>query len=80
MIAKTTAASCPNEITNSTRGSYQWPETNAEDSVALYCAYGAVDGLSQVRRNCSDRGTWVEPELGVCRTYSNSLLLNISQV
>ena len=44
--------------------------------------YGAVNGtnIDKVRRNCSDRGIWVEVELDQCLTYSNSLLRNISIV
>ena len=44
--------------------------------------YGAVNGtnIDKVRRNCSDRGIWVEVELDQCLTFSNSLLRNISIV
>ncbi len=67
---------------NTTRGSYRWIRTRAEDSLTASCVYGAVNGTSvdKVRRNCSDRGMWCEVELGQCLTYSNSLLRNISIV
>ena len=75
-------AFCPEEITNTTRGNYRWPRTNAEDFLTASCVYGAVNGTSidKVRRNCSDRGIWIEVELEQCRTFSNSLLRNISSV
>ena len=78
------SAYCPEEITNTTRGNYVWPRTAAEGSLTASCVYGAVDGAStnidQVRRNCSDRGVWIEVELDRCLTYSNSLLINITSV
>ena len=74
------AASCPQEVINSTRGNYLWPRTSAEDILTFPCAYGAIDGGGEARRNCSDRGVWIEAELNGCLTFSNSLLLNISTV
>ena len=75
-------AFCPEEIINTTRGSYWWPRAPAEDSLTAFCVYGAVNGTSvgRVRRNCSDRGIWIDVELDQCLTYSNSLLRNISIV
>ena len=75
-------AFCPEEVTNTTRGNYNWPRTRAEDSLKASCVYGAVNGgsVDKVRRNCSDRGIWIEIEFDQCLTYSNSLLKNISDV
>ena len=74
------SAFCPYDVTNTTRGSYQWPVTSAEDVITFPCVYGAVAGGDPARRNCSDRGLWVEVEFSDCLTFSNSLLLNISNV
>ena len=74
------AAFCSHELTNSTRGSYQWPVTTAEDILNFPCVYGALVDNGQSRRNCSDRGVWLKPQLDDCLTFSNSLLLNISKV
>lgn len=74
------AASCPQDITNSTRGNYLWSRTGAEDILAFPCAYGAVKDGGKASRNCSDRGVWIEAELDECLTFSKSLLLNISKV
>ena len=73
-------AFCPYIVTNTTRGSYLWPGTSAEDVISFPCVYGAVAGGGPARRNCSDRGVWIEVELSDCLTFSNSLLLNISDV
>ena len=82
MLLMTYTAFCPEEVTNTTRGNFKWPRTPAEDSLRASCMYGAVNGTSvdKVRRNCSDRGIWIETELDQCLTYSNSLLRNISNV
>lgn len=74
------AASCPYDVTNSTRGNYLWLQTSAEDILTFPCTYGGMAGGGEARRNCSDRGVWVEAELNECLTLSNSLLLNISNV
>ena len=73
-------AFCPYDVTNTMRGSYQWPVTSAEGVITFSCVYGAVAGGDPARRNCSDRGVWIEVELSNCLTFSNSLLLNISNV
>ena len=75
-------AFCPEEVTNTTRGNYNWPRISAEDSLTTSCVYGAVNGsnVDKVRRNCSDRGIWIDVELDQCLTFSNSLLRNISDV
>ena len=75
-------AFCPEEITNTTRGSYFWPRTEAENNLTSYCVYGTIDGINsdKVRRNCSDRGVWFNVELEQCLTFSNSLLRNVSSV
>lgn len=53
---------------------------NAENFLTFPCAYGAVEDGGKARRNCSDRGVWIEAELDECLTFSRSLLLNISNV
>ena len=73
-------AFCPYDVTNTMRGSYLWPVTNAEYVITFPCVYGTVAGGHPARRNCSDRGVWIEEELSDCLTFSNSLLLNISNV
>ena len=74
------AAFCPQDTTGSTRGNYLWSKTGAENILTFPCAYGAVEDGGKARRNCSDRGVWIEAELDNCLTFSNSLLLNISNV
>lgn len=73
-------AFCPYDVTNTLRGSYLWPVTGAEDVINFPCVYGTVAGGHPARRNCSDRGVWIEVELSDCLTFSNSLLLNITNV
>ena len=64
-------AFCPLEMTNSTRGTYSWPETRAEVKPSFPCQYGAVVGIhGEAIRRCDERGHWEDSNLQECLTLA----------
>ena len=75
-------AFCPPNVTESTRGAYNWSESRAEQSRGIACQYGGVEkNLNTLAtRFCNERGVWMDPVISGCLTLVSSVLRNVSEV
>ena len=64
--------SCDSEVTATTRGSYTWPRTAADNEAELECQLGPAAGVAMEaaigRRRCNTSGEWEDPQLENCIT------------
>ena len=81
MIYTISTAFCPDDVSNITRGLYNWREVRAEVVTSFSCQYGGVSNpAATITRTCNERGLWMDPVIENCLTFATSVLRNISNV
>ena len=67
-----------NITTTQTSGTFQWNETEVNNTASSRCFYGPTDEMAT--RQCVSRLTWAPPSLDQCRTVISEQFNDIQQV
>ena len=69
---------CIEEIIVTTRGIYQWEESEVGENITINCTYGSLDGKGVASRHCKEPRIWDEARLESCLTQVTREFQNIS--